>query len=590
MNWKIFALFFLGFLIRLLLIPQAGFEADVAFWKAWALAASEKGIVWMTYNTNYNYPAGFALVLWLIGKVYQIFADPNNFNQFWQVNNYLFLFLAKMPAIISDMFVAGGIYYLVSRPKIFGLKEEVAKMAPYLTAAYLFHPAILFDGAWWGQVDSLGIAFILFPIIFLALKKPIPASMLLIAGFLLKLQTIIFLPLFFLYVWRAFSWKEMIKSLTAGILVFAVITLPFSLGNSLGKTFYLIVQNSDWFPLLSLRAYNLWWLTSLGHGMEISDKILAVGIMPAKTVGLVIFSAIYFLTAMLVFLKPTWKNLLFALTIAALAFFLFPTQSHERYSLPALVFFIILLPYFWQNEIEKKISLTIFSAFSLFALLDLNTSMVVNYPNNGLPLIPAFAEPIWGILISIGNLLIFLFVLYFLILKHLPKYVWAISAGVIVLGLSGPNLGYLTKKEVSLTKLKPINYQQDYGNPQINMSVDSSFGPKKWTFLSVDYYFYRSGIGTHANSKISYDLAGKFKEFSTEYGIDTEGSENAGVIFEIYGDGRNLFTSQKIGRFDLPQSTKISIQGVKTLTLVVKDSGNGINGDHADWLNPTLFK
>jgi hypothetical protein len=122
-----------------------------------------------------------------------------------------------------------------------------------------------------------------------------------------------------------------------------------------------------------------------------------------------------------------------------------------------------------------------------------------------------------------------------------------------------------------------------------NMPANAYVGFDKWSPLSVQYAFYRRGIGTHANSYIVYDINRKFRRFSTDYGIDTQAGQGGSAIFKIYGDSRLLFESQKIGRFDLPRHTEVDITGVKKLELVVTDAGDGINDDHADWLNPQLF-
>ena len=84
-----FLLLSLGLVVRLLLIPVSGFKADIAFWKGWGLAVTDKGIIWLVNNTNYNYPPGFAYILELIGKVYKLFADPYNIGQYWMDNNLL---------------------------------------------------------------------------------------------------------------------------------------------------------------------------------------------------------------------------------------------------------------------------------------------------------------------------------------------------------------------------------------------------------------------------------------------------------------------------------------------------------------------
>lgn len=586
---RLFVLFFIALIIRILLIPQPGFEADVAYWKSWSLAASDNGIVWMANNTNYNYPAGFAYVLWVMASIYKLFANPDNYQQFWNPSNYLFLLVAKLPSILSDLAVGAGIYYLLRRPKLLELDERLSRLALPLTAIYLFHPVAIYDGSWWGQVDAIGLVFILFAILALVKRRPIWASIIITLGFLLKLQTIVLLPLFFLYLWRTFSWKEMAKGLAAAAITYVVITLPFILANNLSRTFYLVYQNADWFPLLSLRAYNIWWLASGGAGMIISDKILTVGITSAKTLGLIFFAATYLLSIGLLCVSQKPKNLILAFVFACFSFYFFPTQSHERYIFPALMLSILLIPFFWDNIRSRRITLVFFGLLSVTTLINLNTSMVVNYPLNGLPLLSGLAKPSIDTFICLVNLSAVIVLLIY-VLKSLPKIWWLGSAGLLTTGFLFTNLPYLTSDKLSLSKLKPIDYNQGYAGLQFDRNTNSSFGPGYWSFLSVNYFFYRKGLGTHANSVISYDIAGKFKKFATDFGIDTAGGSEASVVFEIWGDGQKLFSSPKMTKSDLPKHAEVSVEKLKKLTLVATDAGDGIRGDHADWLEPTLFK
>jgi len=580
---------FLGLVLRLLLVPQPGFEADIAYWKSWSLAASDKGIVWLTQNTNYNYPAGFALVLWLTAKIYRLFADPANYQQYWQTSNYLFLLLSKLPSIICDLGIAWGIYYLLRQPQLLGLPKNSSRLALPLAAVFVFHPVVFYDGAWWGQVDSVGVAFVLLVLIFLARRQPTLATIFIISGFMLKLQVIVFLPLFFLYLWRNFSFKTMAKNLAVAALTYLAWSFPFVLKNSLERTFYLIYQNADWFPLLSLRAYNLWWLVAGGKGMEISDKILTLGVTSAKTMGLILFSSFYLLAVGLVLTREGPKNLLLAFILAGLAFFLFPTQSHERYIFPAFCFLFLLLPDYWEKPAKRRWFLLLFFLLSVSVFAGLNSSMLVNYPENGIKVFGFLTSKNWEMAFSLFNL-VFFFLFLWEVGKNLTLFWKLATLGILVTGVLLTNLEYLVKKEISLTKLKPISATQDYGTLQVNRNLNSMFGPKSWSFLSVNYFFYRQGFGTHANSQIVFDLDKKFRRLETDFGVDTAASQRASVVFEIYGDGKLLFRSQKMTKGDLPRHADVSLEGVKTLLLAVNDAGDGITEDHANWLEPRIYR
>src|SRR3972149_10140706 len=93
---------YLAILLRLILIPNPGFEADVSFWKSWGLAAKDKGVVWSLHNTNNNYPTPFAYVLGGMAWLYSLLANPHNYSQYWSNTNTWFLAVAKLPSILAD--------------------------------------------------------------------------------------------------------------------------------------------------------------------------------------------------------------------------------------------------------------------------------------------------------------------------------------------------------------------------------------------------------------------------------------------------------------------------------------------------------
>ncbi|MCX6793607.1 MAG: NPCBM/NEW2 domain-containing protein [Candidatus Gottesmanbacteria bacterium] len=290
-----------------------------------------------------------------------------------------------------------------------------------------------------------------------------------------------------------------------------------------------------------------------------------------------------------------------ALIIANGAFFLFQTESHDRYAFPLIVFLLLWGVFYIRLHITKKESLQVFTSksfklFSLFYVLftilyfyNLHTALVFNYPHNGLPILTSLIQP--GLTIGVSVLLIGLF-FWFLFTVRRDGALWTflLPVALVVLALTAKNMPFITHTPVPLTAIVPVSATQDYGLRKINMPVNASLGFDKWGSLSVQYAFYRHGIGTHANSVQTYDIGKLFRQFSFDYGVDTEAGPKGTVVFEVYGDDKKLFASEKIGRYDLPRHRDVDITGVRSLKLVVTDAGDGITDDHADWLNPKLYE
>lgn len=579
-----FLLLLFGLALRFVLVPVAGFRADMAFWKGWGLAVADKGIIWLVNNTNYNYPPGFAYILDLIGRIYKLFANPYD-SQYWMDNNLLYLFLFKIIIILSDI----GIVFLIIKIA----QKLKMKWGWLLGTIFFLNPAVLFDGVIWGQVDQFGLFLFLGAIYLFVEEKPKLASIIFTIAWLMKWQNIIFIPIFYLFIYKKYSFNELIKYISVSLITFAVIIFPFWFHREIAGLLNLFTVNSNWFPWYSLNAFNGWWIASGLNGMGINDKTLVLGVINAKQFGLLLFCLFYFIASLNIFLakkEDTLKEFVLSSALVVLSFFHLLTQSHERYLFHLLGLVII----FYFFKIEKKLThiIGLLSAVTLGIFFNMYVSMAYNYPDQIYWPLSAEATRLFTLYLSIFQIGIFIyfFIKYFSSFIR-KNYLWIVSALIIFMGaLLVINSSYLLGKPISLTKITPVESQQDYLKPMINMTVESSRGVKYWNRLSNNYFFYNIGIGAHANSTISYNLGRRFSKLTTDFGIDTEGGDKNKAVFIIYGDGRELFKSKPKGKYDVPETISVSIKNVDKLTLIILKVGESNNGLHADWLDPKLLK
>lgn len=587
-------LLILALFLRIALIANPGFEADISFWKSWGLATYDKGIIEGMKVTNNNYPTPFAYTLGAMVFLYSRFADPHAFNQFWQNTNILFLFVSKLFPILADFGIAGIILYIGKHAKRFGFPQRTdiffeLSFYELLAVFYILNPLSLIDGAWWGQVDSLGVCIFLLAVLATLKTQNFLAGFLFLLAMMTKLQNMIYAPLFFLFVWQKNGYKGMVHAITGAMVGFFGLNIEFFLSRSMDRVFASLTENYDYFPWMSLNAYNLWWIVSKANGMGMSDKISVLGLLNAKTVGLLLFSGMYLFSLIRQIRERTSvvRAFIESLIVVNAAFFLFQTQSHDRYAFPLAVFLLLWAPF----QPNVKLFTIPYALFTLFYFYNMHTALVINYPNNGIPILSLVTQPFFTITTSIVLLLLFAVFLAALVRTSRATVSSLIIAGTLVFSAIGLlNLPLLMKQPVSLTTFTPYISEQAYGTRQTNLSVQSSFGgPHAWNRLSVQYAFYKTGIGSHANSKYVYDIGGHFKKFTVDYGIDTESGTKSSAVFEIYGDNTLLFRSDVMGRFDLPRHISVPLLGVKNLTLVTTDAGDGNYDDHTDWLHPELW-
>lgn len=138
--------------------------------------------------------------------------------------------------------------------------------------------------------------------------------------------------------------------------------------------------------------------------------------------------------------------------------------------------------------------------------------------------------------------------------------------------------------EVYLPEVEPASATIGWGTIGVNRSVSGKT-------LSVDSVKYSKGIGTHADSDIEYRVQGLYSMFTTRVGVD-DGyeSDRGSVEFSVLGDGKELWRSGVMKKYDSLKVVSININNVRSLILRVTNAGDGNDYDHADWIEPRVIK
>jgi Gpi18-like mannosyltransferase len=214
-------------------------------------------------------------------------------------------------------------------------------MAPASAALFLFNPAILFCGVLWGQIDNIYVAFIVFSLLCIFRAKVILAGIFFSLACMTKLQTIIYVPLMFAVLFSTCHFRQILKFLAAFVSMAVLFYLPFILTGKLLVALKLFTGAASRYPVYSMNAFNLWWLLGIGNG-SIPDASSVLPFLSAKTAGLVLFSAGYLLGVFSLLSRFSRQNVFLIFGFVSMAFFMLPTQMHERYLLPFFVFILFV--------------------------------------------------------------------------------------------------------------------------------------------------------------------------------------------------------------------------------------------------------
>ena len=165
------------------------------------------------------------------------------------------------------------------------------------------------------------------------------------------------------------------------------------------------------------------------------------------------------------------------------------------------------------------------------------------------------------------------------------------ALAVLMLGSMMPYAGTAEAAEAEKVYLSDLEWESaeaGYGDVQRDTASEGS--PIRLTDESGSPVDYEKGIGTHAQSKIVYDIAGEgYTRFQSDVGVDYSQNYSgsyADLEFQVYFNDENSEPVYESGEMysDTPyQSVDLALDwSVKKLILVVEDGENNYN-DHADW-------
>ncbi|MBI4039720.1 hypothetical protein HY388_02725 [Candidatus Daviesbacteria bacterium] len=374
------AILFLALIFRIA-IAAPYYSGDVNNHIAWGKGMVEGGTAdfysrQFTGQTPPNYPPVplylFAASYWKYQKIQQLTTTtnillpifPSNLVPFLETINAQAVFL-KFPAIFFDLL--SGLFIF----KIAGLLTHSQKLPVGLSSAYLFNPAVFYNSANWGQIESIPIALMLGSVYYLMKNKPYYFTLLAVLSLLSKQTIVVVMPALFIAYVKKFGTKVLLFSLVVGLVTSFILYWPL-LAESLSFIPVYIKHLSGVSNYVSDNAFNLWGLI-FGPNSHLPDQNY-FGILTLQIWGYVIFS-IFLLPVLYVLWKNfSWRNLLFALTILSFSSFLFLTRIHERhlasvlpllllltifnsrlmvvYAAVSLAHFINLYHGFWQPNLE----------------------------------------------------------------------------------------------------------------------------------------------------------------------------------------------------------------------------------------------
>jgi Gpi18-like mannosyltransferase len=251
--------------------------------------------------------------------------------------------LLKLPALLA---------HLAAVPLLaMGLRDTLGAGRAIRAALLLaLSPALFVNGAAWGQFDVLLALLLLAALVALLRGQPGLAGAALGGALATKLLAVVALPLMGLYVGLRFGLRRLATAAGAGLLVTLLLSLPHVVGGAGRSVLAAYAGAVNYYPYRTAEAYNTWYVLDrydvLVRGMSPPlarrDDRPAFGPLTFHQVGLAAFAAYTVFLLVLLARNPTPATLVWTLSLHLFAFFMLPTQVHQRYIVPAVAFAAVL--------------------------------------------------------------------------------------------------------------------------------------------------------------------------------------------------------------------------------------------------------
>lgn len=328
--------YILGLIILFLLVNLAlflkGFHEDIKWFQYWGNIALQNGTPYLYSNYITDYPPFYLFVL-----KFNAWLNLNLFNNLDLLTpNYIFI--SKTIPTLCNLAIGILIYLYI--------QDKNYNQAFLASCLYLFNPAIIYDAAYWGQVDAVNTLFMTLSIIFLINKKYIYSTIFIILAVLTKVQSISLVPVVFTVIVLNCDFNKATKIILTAILTSFSVLFPFIITGTLPLVIKNILNSVGRYPFVTVNSYNSWFLISpdapdLSNTLSDSTHLYSISL---KNIGF-IFLAIYTLIVIYQLSKrDDEETIILAATSMTFAFFMLPTEIHERYLFPffALLSLIVL--------------------------------------------------------------------------------------------------------------------------------------------------------------------------------------------------------------------------------------------------------
>ena len=335
--WKVVFLLLLAVAMRVGYLDIVGHN-DLDIHHIWAVSVWQNGlpgIYAQNFRSPFNYPPVYLVVLALINQVWSpaanttIFTDPQ------------FLLLHKWFPVFAEILLIAVVYRWLQKYK---------RLQWIIAGLLAIYPGLIITSAFWGQIDSIMTLFMVLSLVMLNRNRPRLAWFFFGLALLTKFPAILLFPILLILTFRRNGIRETFIALLITVISITVVLFPFVMGSGFQNAIRPFANATDVEPATTAYAYNLWY--TLIPGIAAARPALVYDAVPNtltlygltyRQIGLLLLGFYSLLICFDMWRRPGEKREFVWASAIYCAFFLLPTQVHERYLYPAAIFLLIAI-------------------------------------------------------------------------------------------------------------------------------------------------------------------------------------------------------------------------------------------------------
>ncbi len=318
-------------LVRLAVLPGYVLLGDLDQYARWAHHLATDLPFGAAYRQDFSYMPVLVGVFGALAGVVPAFGTSGDAADVWV------RIVLKVPALLGELAIVAGLCKVL---------RDRPPLAAVAILAVLLVPATWYLGAWWGQLDAVYVALCLWAAILASRDRPWLFAVVLGLAMMTKPQALFLAAPFAGYAIGRWGVRRAALVGLVAVGVSLITWLPFvpydGIADYLRNLDY--YQNGE-YPILSVRAWNPWWLlqTAIAGGALVADSAPVLGPLTPRHLGIVMTIVAEGVVFLALLRRATPQRLYLGLAAATLAAFCLMTSMHERYAFASLVFLAPLL-------------------------------------------------------------------------------------------------------------------------------------------------------------------------------------------------------------------------------------------------------